>query len=194
MKYKRNRWIFELLGVAMLMAILVGSIEASEKETDIDYLKIPFYTINGEQTSLEEFKGKVILVVNVASKCGLTSQYEGLEALYREYKERSFTIVAFPANNFLNQEPGSNEEIAMFCKTNYDVSFPLMKKVSVKGKDQHPLYLYLTKHSPFSGKIRWNFDKFLLNKEGEVVARFSPRTKPFNKKLVKEIDSLLQGS
>lgn len=140
------------------------------------------FTVNdtfGFQKSLEDYKGKVLLLVNTASKCGFTPQYEGLEKLYKEFKDKGFEILAFPANNFMKQEPGSNEEIREFCSTNYGVSFPIFEKLSVKGKDQHPLYKYLTEETgEFKGKIRWNFDKFLINREGEVMNRFKPKIKP----------------
>lgn len=133
-------------------------------------------TIDGKPAPLSQFKGKVVLVVNVASRCGLTPQYAGLEALYRKYKDRGFVVVGVPANNFGGQEPGSNEEIAEFCKRTYDVTFPMMAKVSVKGDDMHPLYKHLT--ATKGGDIRWNFTKFLVGKDGRVIERFEPRVEP----------------
>jgi glutathione peroxidase len=145
-------------------------------------MKIYDFIVNdtyGFQKKLSDFEGKVLLVVNTASKCGFTPQYKGLEKLYEKYKDEGFEILAFPANNFLNQEPGSNEEIREFCSTNYDVSFPIFEKISVKGKNQHPLYKYLTEETgEFKGKIRWNFDKFLIDREGNVINRFKPKIKP----------------
>jgi glutathione peroxidase len=155
------------------------------------YLSIPFQKISGDTTNLAAYKGNVILVVNVASKCGNTPQYAGLEALYRKYKDRGFVILGFPANNFGKQEPGTNAEILTFCKTNYDVTFPMMSKISVLGDDQHPLYTYLTKESPQPGKITWNFGKFLLDRNGAVIARFDPKTKPDDPALVSKIEKLL---
>lgn len=143
--------------------------------------------INGEDYSLSQFKGKKVLVVNTASKCGLTPQYEGLQELYEKYGGEDFMIIGFPANNFLKQEPGSNEEIATFCSINYGVSFPMMSKVSVKGDDQHPLYLWLTSQSHNGledSKVTWNFQKYMIDEEGQLMGHFSPKTKPDNEKLL----------
>ncbi len=152
-------------------------------------------TIEGKPKELKEYRGKAVMMVNVASKCGLTPQYAELEALYRKYKEKGFVILAFPANNFRDQEPGTNEEIARFCKENYDVSFPLFAKISVKGDDIHPLYAWLTsqKTNPkFAGEITWNFEKFLINRKGDVIARFAPRVKPSDEAVVKAIEDVLK--
>jgi len=143
--------------------------------------------INGEDYSLSQFKGKKVLVVNTASKCGLTPQYEGLQELYEKYGGDDFMIIGFPANNFLKQEPGSNEEIATFCSINYGVSFPMMSKVSVKGDDQHPFYLWLTSKSHNGledSKVTWNFQKYMIDEEGQLVGHFSPKTKPDNEELL----------
>ena len=149
-------------------------------------------SISGKPVKLEEFKGKVIIMVNVASKCGLTPQYEGLERLYKEYKDDGLVIIGFPANNFANQEPGSNKEIAEFCSANYGVTFPMMEKISVKGEDVHPLYKQLAAQpEPIGGEPEWNFDKFVINRDGEVVSRFGPRTTPDNEGLVAAIEKLL---
>ena len=156
-----------------------------------NYLAIPFKTITGDSTDLAAYKGKVVLIVNVASKCGFTPQYAALESLYRKYEKRGFVILGFPANNFGQQEPGTNTEILSFCKTNYDVTFPLMSKISVAGDDQHPLYTYLTKDSPQPGKITWNFNKFLLDRNGMVIARFDSKTKPDDPEVVSKIEKLL---
>lgn len=156
----------------------------------VSYLDIPFKTITGEETSLEAFKGKVVLLVNVASECGFTPQYEGLEALYRKFKDRGLVIVGFPANNFGGQEPGTNEEILHFCRSKFDVTFPMMSKISVKGKDKHPLFVYLTEDSNLPGEIQWNFSKFLLDREGHLVARYPSQTIPQDKELVSKIENL----
>ena len=143
--------------------------------------------INGKDYPLSELKGKKVLVVNTASKCGFTPQYEGLQELYEKYGADDFIIVGFPANNFLWQEPGSNEEIAAFCSKNYGVTFPMMSKISVKGKDQHPLYLWLTSKNENGledSKVTWNFQKYMIDEEGQLVGHFSPKTKPDNEKLV----------
>ena len=142
--------------------------------------------IDGEEISLEEFKGKKVLVVNVASKCGFTSQYEDLQKLYEEYGGEDFTIIGFPANNFLKQEPGTNEEIKEFCTLNYGVTFPMMEKISVKGKDIHPLYEWLTKeenNGVMDAKVSWNFQKFMINEDGSLYGYVSPKTKPFSEKI-----------
>ncbi|MBN1464970.1 glutathione peroxidase [candidate division KSB1 bacterium] len=152
-------------------------------------------SIDGQSIDLSRYAGQVILMVNVASKCGLTPQYEGLQHLYEKYKDQGFVILAFPANNFLGQEPGTNEEIQTFCSVNYGVTFPMFAKISVKGKDQHPLYHYLTdgKSHEFGGAIQWNFEKFLIGKDGVIKARFSPKTKPQDEAVIAAIENELQS-
>ncbi|MFK7759617.1 MAG: glutathione peroxidase [Phycisphaerales bacterium] len=148
--------------------------------------------IDGSMRSLEEFRGKVVLMVNVASKCGLTGQYKGLEAMYQKHKDDGLVIIGFPANEFGSQEPGTNDEIAAFCEKNYGVSFPMAAKIVVKGEGIHPLYAQLTSQpEPVGGEISWNFDKFVVDRNGEVVSRFKPLTKPSSKKLVREVERLL---
>lgn len=137
--------------------------------------------INGTSVSLSEYTGKVILIVNVASKCGYTNQYEGLQALYQKYKDQGLVILGFPCNQFLKQEPGSDQEIAQFCKLKYDVSFPMFSKIEVNGNGASPLYKYLKnkqKGNSKDGKIEWNFTKFLIDRSGEPIARFSSKVKP----------------
>lgn len=148
-------------------------------------------TIDGQEKSLAEFKGKALLIVNTASKCGFTPQYDGLEKLYQKYKDNGFEVLGFPANNFLFQEPGSDEEIKKFCSLKYNVTFPMFAKISVKGKDIHPLYEYLTRESVFAGDISWNFNKFLIDSEGNVVGRFGSKTDPLSEELTKEIEKVL---
>ena len=140
------------------------------------------------------FRSKVVLVVNVASKCGYTPQYTGLEALYRKYKDKGFVILGFPANNFGLQEPGTNEEIAEFCRLKYDVTFPMYAKVSVKGEDQTPLYKWLTTEAnpAAAGDVKWNFTKFLLDKQGNLVSRHESRVKPDDPQFVEAIEKLLK--
>lgn len=140
-------------------------------------------TIEGKEKSLRQYREKVLLIVNVASKCGFTPQYKGLEQLYRDFKDRGLEILAFPCNQFLNQEPGTEEEIATFCETNYQVSFPLFAKIDVNGDAAHPLYRYLKEQAPGlmgSGAIKWNFTKFLVDRQGRVVKRFAPQDTPEN--------------
>lgn len=148
-------------------------------------------TIEGKDRSLGEYRGKVLLVVNTASKCGFTPQYEGLEALYEKYRARGFEVLAFPANNFMGQEPGTDAEIAQFCDLNYKTTFPLFSKISVKGTDIAPLYAWLTKQSGFEGDIGWNFTKFLVGPDGHVLARYGSRTEPRDEKLVAQIEAAL---
>jgi glutathione peroxidase len=149
-------------------------------------------SIDGAATPLASFKGKVVLLVNVASKCGYTPQYAGLEKLYEKYKDKGFVIVGVPANNFGLQEPGTNEEIKTFCSRNYNVTFPMMSKVSVKGEDKTPLYQYLTDASAKTGgEIKWNFTKFLVDKKGNVVNRFESAVTPESADLVKAVEAAL---
>ncbi len=153
---------------------------------------IPFKTIDGKDTSLADYEGKVVLVVNTASKCGLTKQYEALEALYDKYKDRGFVVIGFPCNDFMGQEPGTHAEILEFCQTKFDVSFPLMEKIHVKGEDQHPLYAALTgKDGAFPGNVKWNFGKFLIGRDGKPLARFEPRQTPDSKEVVAAIEKAL---
>ena len=144
--------------------------------------------IDGKPNNLEAYRGKVLLVVNVASKCGFTPQYEGLEALYRKYKDRGLVILAFPSNDFMWQEPGSNDEIAAFCKRTYGVSFPLLAKVSVRGGAQHPVYGFLTNAK---GKVTWNFNKFLVGKDGKVIEKYGSTVKPDDAAFVAAIEKSL---
>jgi glutathione peroxidase len=136
-------------------------------------------TLEGTMKKLADYKGKVLLVVNVASKCGLTPQYAGLEALHKEFSGKGLAVLGFPANEFAAQEPGTDSDIKTFCSTRYDVSFDMFSKVKVKGEGTHPLFALLTNEStPFGGEIKWNFNKFLIGKDGTVIARFEPKTEP----------------
>ncbi len=151
-------------------------------------------SIDGKPMPLADFKGKVILMVNVASKCGYTPQYAALEALYEKYKDQGFVIVGFPANNFGAQEPGTNAEIKTFCSRKYNVTFPMYGKISVKGDDQAPLYQYLTKDTPapISGEIKWNFTKFLVDRNGNVVQRFESAVTPDSPEVTSAVEKLLK--
>ena len=153
---------------------------------------IPFKTITGKDSSLAYYKGKVVLIVNTASKCGLTPQYEALEALQKKYESKGFTVLGFPCNDFGNQEPGTADEIQQFCKTKYAVSFPLMEKIHVKGPEQHPLYAALSgKDGAFPGDVKWNFGKFLIDKDGKPIARFEPKQAPDSPEITAAIEKAL---
>ena len=155
-------------------------------------LSIPVKDIDGKPTTLGALKGKTILVVNVASKCGLTPQYEALEKLHRKYKDKGFTVVGFPCNDFAGQEPGTATEIKAFCTGKYDVTFPLYEKLHVKGAEQHPLYKALSgKESPFPGDVKWNFGKFLVSPEGKIIQRFEPPVTPDSAEIVKAVESAI---
>ena len=157
--------------------------------------EIPLKTIKGADASLGDYAGKVLLVVNVASKCGLTPQYEGLEKLYADYKDDGLVVLGFPANDFAGQEPGTNEEIATFCTTNFGVDFPMFEKITVKGEARHPLYAELIAESDTpDADVSWNFEKFLVSRDGHVVRRFSPRTEPGDQELKAAIEAALSGS
>jgi glutathione peroxidase len=172
---------FSLLAATMLSSTAAESI-----------YNIPLKDIDGKDTSLKAHAGKVMLVVNVASKCGYTRQYEGLESVWRKYKDKGLVVLGFPSNDFGGQEPGTNEEIKQFCSSKFDVSFPLYDKVSVKGPDQHPLFAALTgPTSPVPGPIKWNFGKFLVGKDGTVLARYGSGTEPESAELMKAIDDAL---
>jgi glutathione peroxidase len=151
-------------------------------------------SIDGKPAPLADYKGKVVLLVNVASQCGYTPQYSALEAIYEKYKDQGFVILGFPANNFGAQEPGTNEEIKTFCTRKYSVTFPMYSKISVKGDDQAPLYGYLTKETGarISGDIKWNFTKFLVDRDGKVIQRFEPAVTPDSKEVTAAIEKQLK--
>jgi glutathione peroxidase len=174
------------LGAIILMA---GSTFAA---SNVYAFTLP--SIDGNPTPLADFKGKVVLIVNVASQCGYTPQYSALESIYEKYKSEGFVILGFPANNFGAQEPGTNAEIKTFCSRKYNVTFPMYSKVSVKGDDQTPLYQYLTKDTgaPITGDIKWNFTKFLVDKNGKVVERFEPKVTPDSPEVTSAIEKLLK--
>ena len=154
---------------------------------------VPVNTLDGEPASLAEYKGKTVLVVNVASKCGLTPQYEGLERLHEQFADKGFAVLGFPCNQFGGQEPGSPEEIASFCSTTYGVTFPMFEKIDVNGDNRHPLYEQLTATADAEGKagdVVWNFEKFLIGPDGDIVARYRPLTEPEAPELVEQIQKL----
>ncbi|WP_405595853.1 glutathione peroxidase [Streptomyces sp. NBC_01410] len=155
---------------------------------------IPLRTLNGEPTSLADYEGKAVLLVNVASKCGLTPQYAGLERLQKQYGEQGFSVVGVPCNQFAGQEPGSAEEIESFCSATYGVTFPMLEKTDVNGAGRHPLYAELTQVADAEGEagdIQWNFEKFLIGKDGQVVSRIRPRTEPEDPAVTAAIEALL---
>ncbi len=172
----------------MMMALAISLTGAAQGKSFYDFT---VKTIDGDDFALSQLKGKKVLVVNVASKCGLTPQYEDLQKLYEKYKDNNFVVIGFPANNFMGQEPGTDEEIKTFCVTKYDVAFPMMSKISVKGKDMAPLYHWLTEKSG-NGKedadVQWNFQKFMIDESGNWVGVVSPREKPFCDTIVQWIE------
>lgn len=148
-------------------------------------------TMEGGEKNLSDYKDKVLLIVNVASRCGYTTQYEGLENIYQKYKDKGFEVLAFPCNDFGGQEPGTNDEIRTFCESKYNVTFALFDKLKVLGEDKSPLYSRLTENSDPSGDIEWNFEKFIIDKSGNIVSRFRSRTKPESEEVTKAIETLL---
>jgi glutathione peroxidase len=153
---------------------------------------IPVKDIDGKDTSLKAYEGKVILVVNVASKCGFTPQYKALEAIYEKYKDQGFVVLGFPCNQFGKQEPGTDEEIKQFCSSKFSVTFPMFDKLEVNGDQRHPLYVALAgKDSPFPGNIKWNFTKFLIGRDGKIIDRFESPTTPDSPKVIGKIEQAL---
>ncbi len=168
-----------------------GPAAANPAPPDSRFYDFKMKDIDGKDVSMDSFRSNVVMVVNTASRCGFTPQYEGLQAIFEKYKDRGFKVLGFPANNFMGQEPGSNEEIKDFCTRQFNVTFPMFSKISVKGEDQHPLYNFLTTQSPFPGAVSWNFNKFLIDREGNVVARFGSGDKPGDKKVVAAVEKAL---
>lgn len=175
--------------IALLASLIAMTTIAASAESIYD---IKLKDIDGKDTTLAAYKGKAVLVVNVASKCGLTPQYKGLEALYLKYKDKGLVVLGFPCNQFNGQEPGTNEEIKQFCSSKYNVTFPMFDKLDVNGDKRHPLYVALAgKDSPFPGDIKWNFGKFLIGKDGKILHRFEPRTTPDSEDVTKAIEAAL---
>lgn len=194
-----KRFVAVLAASAVCLTLVSGSFaekpDAKKKDAKVAAaLNFTMDSLEGKPVKLASYQGKVVLIVNVASKCGLTPQYEGLEEVNKKYNEKGLTILGFPANEFGKQEPGTNQEIAEFCQKNYGVEFPMFSKVVVKGEGQCDLYKFLTseKTNPkFAGPISWNFEKFLLNRQGEVVARFAPKVSPTDDTVIKAIEAEL---
>ena len=184
----------------LLFSILLGGFSYFEKTPGISAKEKSVYdfkvtNIDGKNLKLKKYKGDVILIVNTASKCGYTTQYEGLQKIYDKYKGEGFEILGFPANNFGGQEPGTEAEIKEFCTLKYKVTFPMFAKISVKGEDQAPLYNYLTSEATnpkFAGDITWNFNKFLINRKGEIIARFSSKDTPESEVVTSAIEKALK--
>ena len=182
--------LYQIALIALAFVIALGLSRAVAKSP----LDFEMKTIDGKLQSLSQYKGKVALIVNVASKCGNTPQYETLQALYSKYKDQGFVVLGFPANDFGKQEPGTDAEIKAFCSSTYGVTFPMFSKISVVGEDQHPLYAYLTSASTdpkFAGDIKWNFTKFLIGRDGQVIARFHYKTKPDSEEVIGAIENAL---
>ena len=180
-----------LAGVAMSVVTFFPT-HTTPMDTEADNIyAFKMKNIEGKETSLAKFKGKVLLIVNVASKCGNTPQYDGLEKMYEKYKEKGLVVMGFPANEFGAQEPGSDAQIKEFCEATYHVKFPMFSKIVVKGDDTHPLYKWLLAQTPQHQDIEWNFAKFVVGRDGKTVERFSPKTQPDDKALVAAIEKAL---
>jgi glutathione peroxidase len=175
-----------------ILTTFAALLAATTLMADSNLLDIPLKDIDGKATSLKAYQGKVMLVVNVASRCGFTPQYKGLEALHRKFKDQGFTVLGFPSNDFGGQEPGTAAEIKEFCTSNYAVTFPLFDKVKVKGDSKHPLYAALTgQSSPFPGEVGWNFGKFLISADGKILALFYSRVSPESADLISAVEKAL---
>lgn len=177
-----------------LMMIALASLALSFNPPSKTVHDFTVTDIDGKEVKLDAYAGKTLLIVNVASRCGLTPQYEDLQNLYEKYKDQGLVILGFPANNFMGQEPGTDAEIKQFCTSKFQVSFPMFSKISVKGKDQHPLYSYLTnkeENGSVDAPVKWNFQKFLVDKDGKVVQSFAPRTKVTEQEVIDAIEAQL---
>lgn len=185
---------FSMKYFTFIITLFILTMENLQAQNNADNQTIYQFTvedINGKPFALADLKGKKVMIVNTASKCGLTPQYKELEALYKQYKDKDFIIIGFPANNFLGQEPGSNEQIASFCSINYGVTFPMMSKISVKGKNMHPLYQFLTqksKNGVEDSKVKWNFQKYLIGRDGKLEKVIDPKTLPSSDEVTQWIE------
>ena len=177
--------------IITLFTLIMENLQAQNNADNQTIYQFTVEDINGKPFALADLKGKKVMIVNTASKCGLTPQYKELEALYQQYKDKDFIIIGFPANNFLGQEPGSNEQIASFCSINYGVTFPMMSKISVKGKNMHPLYQFLTqksKNGVEDSKVKWNFQKYLIGRDGKLEKVIDPKTLPSSDEVIQWIE------
>jgi glutathione peroxidase len=187
-----NRRSFLSTSVAASAAVIAGVATTSSVLAAANLQTIPLKDIGGKDTTLGDYKGKVLLIVNVASRCGYTRQYKGLEALFRKYKDKGLVVMGFPCNDFGAQEPEDEYGIQKFCKDKFDVTFPMFSKVGVKGEGKHPLYAALTgSDAAFPGEVKWNFGKFLVDRSGKVIARYDSKTEPDDAGLVAEIEKAL---
>ena len=192
--------MLKILSISLLIIfaglfVFFGNSSPTASTKTKSVLEFKMKDIDGKEVALKKYKGDVLLIVNTASKCGYTPQYEGLQAIYEKYKAQGFYVLGFPANNFGGQEPGKESEIKEFCESKYKVTFPMFAKISVKGEDQHPFYNFLTAketNPKFSGDISWNFNKFLVNRKGKVVARFSSKDKPDGEAVTQAIEKYLK--
>lgn len=183
----------QMVTALVALVAMAGMARADEKKdaaAQASPLDFKVQDIDGKDVDLSQYKGKVVMIVNVASKCGYTPQYKGLEALYKKYEGQGFVILGFPANNFKGQEPGTNEQIKEFCTSKYNVTFPMMSKISVKGEDQAPLYKMLTSEK---GEVTWNFNKFLVGKDGKLIEHFDSKVKPEDAKLTDAVEAALKA-
>jgi len=184
--------LLSILNFSSLFAANFTTAEAPMTEQSV--LDFTMKSIDDNDVPLSSYKGKVLLIVNVASRCGNTKQYHGLQKLYETYRDKGLVVLGFPANNFMGQEPGTNAEIKEFCSTKFGVTFPMFSKISVKGDDQHPLYRFLTSddtNPEFSGNVKWNFQKYLVNRDGAVIAKFAPGDDPMSADVVLAVESAL---
>ena len=191
-RYIRSIAAMVLIGMVCTFAVLgFAPLKKGSKVTSSVLYHYTVRTIDGKERSLSHYKGKVLLIVNVASECGFTPQYKGLEEIYKKYKEKGFVILGFPSNDFGQQEPGTDAQIKEFCKSKYDVTFDMFSKIDVKGSNQAPLYKYLTSECEVPHEITWNFNKFLVDRSGKVVDYFSSNIKPTDPALTKRIEATL---
>jgi glutathione peroxidase len=184
-----------ILSIFLFTVFYISILTADHHKGESPIYQFAVKDIDGKEVNLSEYQGKVLLIVNVASKCGYTPQYEGLQKIYEKYEDMGLVVLGFPANNFGNQEPGNNEEIKEFCSLNYGVTFPMFAKISVKGADIHPLYEFLTSEEAnpkYAGEVSWNFNKFLIDPSGKVIARFESKDKPESKKVTQAIEMALK--